>query len=376
MLSKSLSGIRVLDFTRLFPGPLCTMMLSDLGAAVIKVEAPEGEITRYIPPYQFGSGTAFLQFNRGKRSLTLNLKKQEAAAIVHRLLQNTDVLVESFRPGVMRRFGLDYKSLQERFPSLIYCSISGYGQEGPNAQKPGHDLNYISMAGIVGMSGKDKPVLIPPVQIADVTGAFQATSAITAALFQRTREGRGQQIDISLLDGAFFYLISIADGQSEARLLSGRLACYNIYRTQDDHYLAVALLEPKFWQTFCLKMQLTQYLSHQLQDDQVELIEVLKVKFAQKTLNEWLDFFAGDDLCVTRVQAMDEAMRSAQIRERNMLLNISYPSGMMKQFKTPFSGLPENLQRAPLLGEHNAEILGELGYTLEEIALLKKEGVL
>lgn len=373
MLSGSLNGIRVLDFTRLFPGPLCTLMLSDLGASVIKVEAPEGEITRYIPPYQFGIGTTYLQFNRGKRSLTLNLRKPKAIEVAHRLLENTDVLVESFRPGVMQRLGLDYDSLHPRYPGLIYCSISGYGQHGPMANHPGHDLNYISMAGIVALSAKDKPALIPPVQIADVTGAFQAVSAITAALFQRTRTGAGQHIDISLLDGAFFYLIGIAGQQPESLLLSGRLASYNIYRTKDDQYLAIAVLEPKFWQTFCSKMQLDRFVDAQLTDDQSEIIEALKTQFTEKNLQEWIDFFRSEDLCITPVQSMEVAAQHPQILERNMLLDVPYPGGAAKQFKTPFVAEPKNLKRAPELGEHNEEILREIGYSEAEITVLLNE---
>src|SRR5262245_14397182 len=189
MISSSLKGVQILDFSRLFPGPLCTMMLADLGAEVIKVEAPEGELGRYIPPYQFGSGSMFLQMNRGKRSLTCNLKTKKGREIILRILQKVDILVESFRPGVMYRFGLDYKSLKDQFPSLIYCSISGYGQEGPMSQKPGHDLNYISIAGILSLSNtKDKHgYIIPPVQIADTLGAFCASNAILAAYIQRLR---------------------------------------------------------------------------------------------------------------------------------------------------------------------------------------------
>src|SRR3990172_3848200 len=156
MLHQSLNGIRVIDLTRLYPGPLCTLMLADLGADVIKVEAPGGEPARYYPPYQFGTGAGFLQLNRGKRSITLDLKKEKGAGVLKRLLQNADILVESFRPGVMKGLGLDYETMSKNTLSLIYCSVTGYGQSGPYARQPGHDLNYISVAGILGLCGEEK----------------------------------------------------------------------------------------------------------------------------------------------------------------------------------------------------------------------------
>ncbi|MCI0616140.1 CoA transferase, partial [bacterium] len=366
MISRSLKGVQILDFSRLFPGPLCTMMLADLGAEVIKVEAPEGELGRYIPPYQFGSGSMFLQMNRGKRSLTCNLKTQQGREIILRILEKVDILVESFRPGVMQRFGLDYATIQSKFPSLIYCSISGYGQDGPMSQKPGHDLNYISVAGILSLSGgSDKQAyVIPPVQIADTLGAFCASNAILAAYIQRLREGEGQCLDISLLDSAFFAMISLAGihfagfpMQANALPLSGRLACYNIYRTKDNKYLALAFLEPKFWQTFCLKMKLDQYFNHQLQNDQTEIIEVLTEKFATKSQKEWLDFFEREDLCISPVLDFPQTVSEPTILSRGLMTSVHYPSGTLSQFRTPFVTSGAATMRAPLLGEHNVEIL-------------------
>lgn len=385
MISSSLKGVHILDFSRLFPGPLCTMMLADLGAEVIKVEAPEGELGRYIPPYQFGSGAMFLQMNRGKRSLTCNLKNKKGREIILRILQKTDILVESFRPGVMYRFGLDYNSLKDQFPSLVYCSISGYGQNGPMSEKPGHDLNYISIAGILSLSGSSEKhgYVIPPVQIADTLGAFCASNAILAAYIQRMREGKGQYLDISLLDSAFFAMISLAGihfagfaMQASALPLSGRLACYNIYRTKDNKYLALAFLEPKFWQTFCLKMKLDQYFNHQLQNDQTEIIQVLTERFATKTQKEWLDFFEREDLCVSPVLDFPQTVSDPTILSRGLMTPVHYPSGTLSQFRTPFVNSGTTTMRAPLLGEHNVEILREYGYSTEEIDELKKNSVL
>ncbi len=385
MLGSSLKGVQILDFSRLFPGPLCTMMLADLGAEVIKVEAPDGELARYIPPYHFGSGSMFLQMNRGKRSLTCNLKTERGREIIFRLLEKADILVESFRPGVMQRFGLDYQTIHNQFPFLIYCSISGYGQTGPMSKKPGHDLNYISVAGILSLSGGDEKhgYVIPPVQIADTLGAFCACTAILAAFIQRLRDLQGQYLDISLLDSAFFAMIALAGihfagfpMHSNALPLSGKLACYNIYRTKDSKYLALAFLEPKFWQTFCLKMKLDQYFNHQLQNDQKEIIDVLTEKFATKTQKEWLEFFERDDLCITPVLDFPQTVSDPLILSRGLMTSIPYPSGILSQLRTPFVNTGGSALRAPLLGEHNVEILREYGYSTEDIDELKKDGVL
>lgn len=345
-LSESLKSIRVLDFTRLYPGPLCTMMLADLGADVIKVEAPEGEWGRLM-------SHAFEQLNRNKRSLTLDLRKQEAIDMIRKLLTQTDILVESFRPGVMQRFGLDFESLQELYPRLIYCSISGYGQSGPWARRPGHDLNYISLAGVIKPHDTDR-CAIPVVQIADTMGAFQAITSILAALIQRQKTGTGQFLDISLLDGALMMNLLPESHQ----YLTGKLACYNIYRTADDRYLAVALLESKFWKRFCRKMDLPDFSDLQFQENQAGMVELLGERFAQKSLQHWLHYFKDEDVCITPVQTFEEAQDSDYARQRGL-----FADGLLK---TSFVESPPN-KRAPHLGEHTREILEESGYTSQQI---------
>lgn len=379
MIATSLEGIRVLDFTRLFPGPLCTLMLADLGADVIKVEPPEGEPARYYPPYHSGSGTTFLQLNRGKRSLTLDLKKPEAVEIIHRLLKNSDVLVESYRPGVMKRFGLDYDAIKERRPQLIYCSITGYGDDNRHAAKPGHDLNYISLAGILSLNGNERGLVIPPIQIADMIGGFQAGMAILAALIQRGREQRGQHLSISLLDGAFFALISLA-GMHFSGLplspatnpLSGRLACYNLYRTKDGKHLALALLEPKFWKAFCSSVRLTEHSENHLEQDQEKLTGILTDLIATKTLEEWLAFLDLENLCITPVHDVAEAMKDLSSRA---LVDVQYPGGVLPHLRTPFAGSSLSGAPAPTVGEHSVEILSEIGYSSTDITRLNNVGV-
>lgn len=380
MINSSLKGVRVLDFSRLFPGPLCTLMLADLGADIIKIEPPEGEPARYYPPYHSGSGATFLQLNRGKRSLTLDLKKPPAIEVVHKLLKGCDILIESYRPGVMKRFGLDYDSLKDHYSPLIYCSVTGYGEDGAHAAKPGHDLNYISLAGIVSLNGNtEKGLVIPPIQIADLLGGFQAGMAVLAALIQRGRDQRGQHLSISLLDGAFFTLISIAGIhfagmplRPETNPLSGRLACYNLYRTKDDRYLALALLESKFWKAFCDKLGLSQYSDNHLLQDQEKLTEVLTGEIAVRTLDEWLQFLAKEDLCVTPVQDFAEALNDLFSRA---MLNINYPDGRFPHFKTPFAPESPAKSPAPGVGQHTVEILTEIGYSFPEIESLRNGGV-
>ena len=359
-------------------------MLADMGAQVIKVEAPEGELVRYFPPYQYGSGSTFLQLNRGKRSLTTNLKTPAGREIVMRLLENTDVLLESFRPGVMRRFGLDYESLKVRFPSLVYCSITGYGQTGKDAVRPGHDVNYISMAGLLSLAGSlQKGLLIPPVQIADTLGGFQAGMAVCAALLQRFRTGRGQHIDVSLFAGALFTMIHVASLHFAGTQLnpgelplSGKLAGYNVYRTRDNRFLALGFVEPKFWESFCLKMDLDRFANHQLQSDQTDLIRVLQEKFSTRTMDEWMQIFQSNDLCVTPVRNVQEVFSDPSLRQSGHIMNVEYPSGSLMQMKTPFVREELNTKRSPLLGEHNVEILLEAGYSASEIEGFKKDGVL
>jgi crotonobetainyl-CoA:carnitine CoA-transferase CaiB-like acyl-CoA transferase len=363
-LSQPLKGIRVLDFTRLYPGPLCTLMLADLGADVIKIEAPEGELGRWM-------ASAFAQLNRNKRSLTLDLQKEQSGKIVRKILERTDVLVESFRPGVMKRFDLDYETLRALFPRLIYCSITGYGQSGPDAHRPGHDLNYISQAGILSTDGKQDPA-IPTVQIADTIGGFQAITAILAGLLQREKTAAGTHLDISLLDGAFFAMMIPASGHltenndTTEDYLSGKLACYNVYRTLDRKYLALALLEPKFWRRFCMKIGLSHLVESQFQENQDELIQILSSRMAERNLQDWMNEFQSEDVCITPVQNFRDSLLSDKSVDRHLYRRAEYSFGSLLHMRTPFASA-DSAGRAPELSEHTESILQEAGYSREEI---------
>jgi crotonobetainyl-CoA:carnitine CoA-transferase CaiB-like acyl-CoA transferase len=383
MLSGSLHGVHILDLTRLFPGPLCTLMMVDLGAEVIKIEPLEGEMARYLPPFQHGTGSTFLQLNRGKRSLAMNLKSDKGREVFFRLLKRTDVLVESFRPGTMDRLGLGYERLRVLRPELVYASITAYGQDSPTANEPGHDLNMISVAGILSLSGSSQGLVIPPVQIADVLAGFQAGMAICAALLRRFREGKGGRLDISMLDGAFFTLISLVSMHQAGSFphppalpLSGGLACYNIYRTADDRYLALGLLESKFWKAFCERTGLQHLVNAQMQPDQSGALDSVRRLIAGKTLRDWLDFFQDSGLCISPVQQLPEALADPRITARNLLIDVDYPAGTVSHFRTPFVRDPLPSATCPSLGESNREILAEVGYSEEEIEGLRNSGVI
>ncbi len=253
-----LNGVRVLDLSRLIPGPFCTLILSDLGASVDKLEDPHvGDYLRVFPPMKRGLSGRFNALNRDKRSLCLDLKKPEGRDALLRLARHYDVVVESFRPGVLDKLGVGFAALARENPRLVMLSISGYGQDGPLRDRAGHDLNYIALGGVLGVAGPpDRPPPTPAVQLADIAGgALFGAVGILAALYERERTGRGQQVDVSMCEGALAFLIPELGSYDAAgtpprrggELLIGGAACYGVYRTKDGRFLSVGALEPKFW---------------------------------------------------------------------------------------------------------------------------------
>lgn len=372
-MTSPLQSIKVLDLTRLLPGPYCTMFLADFGAEIIKVEEPTlGDYARDEEP-KIGSDSAiFTSLNRNKKSVTLDLKSEEGKEFFLELVKDADILVESFRPKVMDRLGLGYETLKNINPKLIYCAITGYGQTGPYANKPGHDLNYISYAGLLDLVGerKEKPIA-PPVQIADIGGgSLMAVIGILMALQARNHTGKGQFVDISMLDGAVSWLQTLlpnylADQQLPNRgelPLSGEKACYGVYETNDGRFIAVGALELKFWTEFCkaieredLIQSLNVPIEHQ-QEMKKEIAEVIKTK----TLAEWTEVFERYDACVSPVLNFDEMTEHPQIKNRQMIQDIPGIAG--KQINNPIklSDTPSKIYaNAPKLGEHNEEILGK-----------------
>jgi crotonobetainyl-CoA:carnitine CoA-transferase CaiB-like acyl-CoA transferase len=362
---KPLDGIVVLDLTRLLPGAAATQLLAQFGAEVIKVEEPgRGDYARSMPPLVDGEGAVFRMVNRGKKSVAIDLKDPPGKAAFLRLLERADVLVEGFRPGVMKRLGLDYQALRERYPRLIYVALTGYGQSGPYASLAGHDINYLSLAGVLDITGtQDGPPAIPGVQIADLAGgAMQAVIGVLLALAARHNTGRGQLVDVSMLDGSVWLLpvpmaLYAATGWAPRRgdtRLSGRYACYNVYQARDGRWLAVGALEPKFWAALCHGLGREDLTPDQYAEGprQAEIIETLRAIFRTRDAGEWFERFRSTDACVTPLQDMAEVARDAHLRHREMIVDGAI-GVMPKLSETPGSpGGPP-----PRLGEHNDEVL-------------------
>ena len=389
----ALSGIRVLDLSRLLPGPYCSMMLGDLGADVIKIEEPgRGDYIRDVPPRLKQNSASFLAVNRNKKSITLNLKSIRGRNIFLDLVKGADVVLEGFRPGVMNKLRIGFKDLEKANPRIIVCSISGYGQYGPYVNRAGHDVNYLSVAGVLGFTGtKEGRPIIPGVQIADIGGGgMLAAYCILAAIIGREKTGKGQYIDISMMDGAMAWLPLyagkyFADGKiptPSSERLTGQFACYNMYKTKDGRYMSLGALEPQFWSAFCKVIGRDEFIPIQFAQGKKaeELIDELEKIFLERTREEWVELLRDTDCCCEPVNNFDEAFSHPQVVARNMLCEMEHPAeGTIRQINFPgkFSDTPAQMRLAPpALGQHTEEILTELGMTSEEIATLAKEKVI
>jgi crotonobetainyl-CoA:carnitine CoA-transferase CaiB-like acyl-CoA transferase len=390
-MPNPLDKIRVLDLTRLLPGAVATMMLGDFGAEVVKIEEPgAGEPMRHMPPLVEGEGAYFLATHRNKRSAALNLKHEAGRAAFLRLVEQADVVVESFRPGVMARLGLGYESLRGVNPRLIYCAVTGYGQDGPYAGRAGHDINYIAVAGLLGLNGgRGGEPTIPGVQMADLAGgALQAVVGILLALAARERTGRGQMVDISMTDGALSLMIiqlaaMFATGRTPERgaeTLTGRFACYHVYETGDGRHVALGALEPKFWAAACRVLGCEELIAAQFAggEEQARSVETVQQIFRRRSAAEWLEVFAAADACLELVGDPQEAINHPQIAHRCLISELDHPAhGPLKQIAPTarLSETPADVRRAPpRLGEHTREVLGEVGYSDDEIERMKGEG--
>ena len=382
-----LIGLRVVDLSRLLPGPYATLALADLGADVVKVEAPNGgDYLRWLPPLRQGQSAYFAALNTGKRSLAVDLKRPEGVAVLRRLAAKADVLVESFRPGVMARLGLGYDALAAENPSLVYCAITGYGQSGPYRDRSGHDLNYEALSGILGLSGPaGAPPTVPPVQVADLAGgALWGLSGILAALFARGRTGRGRFLDISMTDGALSTLHMAlaahlgAGAQAPSaggELLTGGQACYGVYETSDGGFMALAAIEPKFWAAFCEAVERPDLLPrHTGNPRQVtETRALLAALFKSRPRAAWERVFERVDACCEPVLRPDEIASHPLHWAR---ANVMADAAGMKRLRTPL--LPRDAappEPSPALGAHTAEILRELGYDDADAEELRRVGV-
>ena len=396
-MTQPLNGIRVLDLSRLLPGAYASQMLADYGADVIKIEEPgSGDYARFMPPQLAGGMSLyFVAINRNKRSMTLNLKLQAGHEIFLRLVCQADVVLESFRAGVMDRLGLGYQQLKEINPGLVYCAISGYGQDGPYRLRAGHDLNYAGYAGLLDYSrGPRGEPAMPPTQLGDLAGgSFMAVIGIMTALYGRTQTGEGRMIDVSMTEGvlsllpltATAYLNTGQAPQPGKTQLDGGLPCYNIYETQDGKHVTLAALEYKFWHTFCTRighLALLPFHTPVGPGEREEALDVLRAIFKTKTRAEWLAELADIDACVGPVLTIDEALNDPHAQTRGT----SVTSAPIDETGTSFHTLPsfprisgiENEQRypPPQLGQHTTELLGQMGYSDDEIEGLREEGVI
>jgi len=393
-LSRSaLEGIRILDLTRLLPGGYATLLMADLGADVVKVEEPgKGDYIRWTPPIVGEFSAAHIALNRNKRSITLNLKSDGGRDLFKRLVESYDVVIESFRPGVMDRLGLGYEELRRINPGLVYCAISGYGQGGPRSQVAGHDANYIGYAGVLSIVGEEgrRPVL-PGVQIGDLAGGgMAAVIAILAALHARSVTGEGDFCDVSMMDGAASWLsIHAADfvaskqvPQRERMHLSGEHPCYRVYPAADG-WLTIGALEPQFWSALCSAIGKEHLAGDAFAagDRRTEVIAELEETFVQKTRAEWLSELDGLDVCVGPVNDFAEAFDDPQLRHREMFFESDVPSaGPWTHIGNPIK-LSEHSgdvgrRPPPKMGEHTAEILAEAGLSESDVEGFRTTGVI
>ena len=394
---KALQDIQVLDLTRALAGPFCTLMLGDYGADVIKIEIPEtGDDTRHWGPPFIGDESAyFLSINRNKRSLTLNFKEQEAIKIFLKLVEKADVVVENFTPGVMKRFGLDYEAVKAINPSIIYCSISGFGQDGPYQNRPAYDQIMQGVSGLMSITGEpDGEPQKVGIAVSDIGAGMWAAFAVMTALHHRSNSGDGQHIDISMLDAqvawmtyqaAYFF----ANEEPPKRLGAAHptLVPYQAFMSQDGKYVNVAVGSERLWERFCEgvnRMDLKDDPNFAQNGDRVRnrstLVPLLQEYFLTQPADYWVNALQSVNVPAGPINDLADVFSDPQILHREMLVEIPHPTlKSIKQTGLPlkFSVTPGAFDKhPPLLGEHNEEILNSLGYSAQDIAGLTNNGVI
>jgi crotonobetainyl-CoA:carnitine CoA-transferase CaiB-like acyl-CoA transferase len=391
-----LSDVRVLDLTRLLPGGFCSLLLADFGADVVKVEdTGMGDYVRWAPPYYGGEeqqalgtrSSLYLSLNRGKRSVRLDLKSEQGREALLRLVRDYDVVLDGFRPGVLDRLGVGYDQMRNANAGIVYCAITGYGQDGPYTQRAGHDMNYLGLVGLLGLTGaKDGPPMQSAGQIADLGGGgLMAAFGVMAALHERQRSGEGQMVDVSMADGALSWLAMVAgryfcDGEVPRRgeqQLAGGLVCYLPYEASDG-WVTCGALEPKFWAAFCNGAGRPDLIEKQFEAPGSDAWAEVAGVFRSRTRDEWLAFNDEHDCCIEPVLDLDEALDSELVRAREMVVELEQPQlGTVRQLGHPvkLSRTPADPTRpAPAFGEHTDEVLAEAGYSEAEIAAMKESG--
>jgi crotonobetainyl-CoA:carnitine CoA-transferase CaiB-like acyl-CoA transferase len=363
-----LSGIRILDLTRLIPGAFATLMLAELGAEVIKIEDPKGgDPTRDLPPSIDGHGLYHLLLNRGKRSVALDLRLPSSKPMLDKLIDNADVMIESFRPNTARAIGVSAGQVRATRPRLVHCAITGYGQTGPYAERPGHDLNYVAEAGLLA-ADRPRATDLPRMFIADVGGgAMNAVAGILAALFARERTGEGASLDISMHDAMVYWMMlpaarELVDRGADAvgeLPTFGDHASYNLYDTSDGRRLALGALEPKFWQRFCEVIERRDLIprQHTGPEDQRQLIEEVRGIFRTRTSDDWLRLFDAREVCLSPLNTAADVLADPHVAARGL---VSPDSHGVRAFRSPFVAEPVALAPAPALGADTAAVLANI----------------
>lgn len=385
---KPLAGLRVLDLTRLLPGPVATLHLADLGADVIKIEdTGSGDYARSMGARQGETSDFFRLINRNKRALRLDLKKAEGVAVFQRLTLSADVVIEGFRPGVMDKLGIGYEALSALNPRLVFCSISGYGQTGPYAQRAGHDINYIGYAGVLDQIGEaGRAPAVPNFQIGDLLGgALTPLVGLLAAVIDARATGRGRHVDVAMTDAVLAHavfplagmLARMAPPPRGADLLSGGVPCYGVYAAADGRYMAVGALEWKFWELLCDTLGRPDLKPFHLafgakgEKARAELATV----FASQPQRHWIALFEDIDCCVTPVLTINEALDNEQVQARGMIVE----ADGLPQFAPPYklSDYAFSVDRsAPAAGQDSEDILREAGYDSAAVAALRAQGII
>ncbi len=393
-MASALSGIKVLDLAGIGPASFAAMMLGDMGADVLKINMPPGASDRGV-----GGGMTFVDgFDpgtiRNKRNMAINLKTEAGQRLFHQLAETSDIIIEAFRPGVMDRLGVGYEAISKINPRVIFCSVSGYGQDGPYRDLVGHDNNYAAMGGalgLIGYSADEPPVLVQTVLADMTTGVMQSTIGILLAICARERTGRGQWVDISLTDGVVFvlngipevaeYLMSGVIPERGQGIFGGNQPPYAVYQTGDDKYLTVGCLEPHFWLKLCTALGREDLVLHQYTSSpkKEEVFDELKQIFRTRNRDEWFELLSKADVPVGKVLGADEVFSDPNVLHRQMVFEVDHPKfGKMKQI-----GLPIKLSDTPWqvripaasLGEHTDEVLSSMGYSRDDIDALRKERV-
>ena len=385
-----LSGVRILDLSRLLPGPYATMVLADLGADVVKLEDPRGgDYARWMPPMAGEQSGAFHALNRNKRSMALDLRLPEGVGAMRRLVRGCDVVVESFRPGVMDRLGVGFDVLSRENPRVVLCSISGYGQDGPYRDRAGHDLDYVAVAGVLAVNGPPDGPLPLGVPVADVAGgAWPAVVGILAALLRRNATGEGAHVDVAMSEGALA-MLALGQGGADARrsplqrgteMLNGGWARYGVYRTRDGRFVALAAYEDKFLRAFCEAVGRPELASPEFDRDGAGPRQELEAVFASRTREEWAAFAAEHDVCLMPVLEGDEPRLDPHFAARGSFLQIETPweGRPMPSIASParILGVAAPRRPAPALGADTGAVLAEAGFSAAEVDELRRAGAL